>query len=286
MSGPFFVTRLSGAFGPPQASTPAFDPVSAAPWPAPPGSSLKPLPDHCLTGDWIRRRFLYPPATWPVEAEPHVESPSSQSDAVLSSSGPVAAAHHEQAQAHLQVALPAVPAGLTAAAVLIPLLPQPLGLSVLLTLRSARLRQHRGQIAFPGGRLDPDDPSVEAAALREAYEEVGLGGGQVQILGRLPALATVTGFWITPVVGLLDEGVSLPSLSLSRAEVEEAFLVPLSFLMDPAHHQWRLAVWQQQGHRCQRVFQAIPWRAPDGRDRFIWGATATMLRNLYHFLAV
>lgn len=172
------------------------------------------------------------------------------------------------------------------AAVLIPLLPRPDGLHVLLTVRSDRLRRHRGQIAFPGGRMDPDDHgSAQATALREAQEEIGLQPAQVSVLGTLPAMATGTGYWVTPVVGLLDASLQPEQLVLSADEVQEAFCVPLAFLMNPAHHQRRLGSWQQDGKTVRRTFHAMPWQAPQGHAYFIWGATATMLRNFYHFLA-
>ena len=174
---------------------------------------------------------------------------------------------------------------LTPAAVLVPLLPTPQGLGVLLTERSNRLRHHRGQIAFPGGRLDPDDASATDGALREAAEEIGLARHQVQVLGSLPGMATGTGYWVSPVVGLLDAAVQPQSLVLSPQEVQEAFVVPLAFLMNPANHQRRLGRWQQDGQLIQRAFHAMPWQAPAGHTYFIWGATATMLRNFYHFLA-
>ena len=174
---------------------------------------------------------------------------------------------------------------LTPAAVLVPLLPTPQGLGVLLTVRSNRLRHHRGQIAFPGGRLDPEDASASEGALREATEEIGLARHQVQVLGSLPGMATGTGYWVNPVVGLLDAAVQPQSLVLSPQEVQEAFVVPLAFLMNPANHQRRLGCWQQDGQIIQRAFHAMPWQAPAGHTYFIWGATATMLRNFYHFLA-
>ncbi len=174
---------------------------------------------------------------------------------------------------------------LTPAAVLVPLLPTPQGLGVLLTVRSNRLRHHPGQIAFPGGRLDPEDASVTDGALREAAEEIGLARHQVQVLGNLPGMATGTGYWVNPVVGLLDAAVQPQSLVLSPQEVQEAFVVPLAFLMNPANHQRRLGRWQQEGQLIQRAFHAMPWQAPAGHTYFIWGATATMLRNFYHFLA-
>ena len=147
---------------------------------------------------------------------------------------------------------------------LVPLLPTPQGLGVLLTVRSNRLRHHRGQIAFPGGRLDPDDASATEGALREAAEEIGLARHQVQVLGSLPGMATGTGYWVNPVVGLLDAAVQPQSLVLSPQEVQEAFVVPLAFLMNPANHQRRLGRWQQDGQIIQRAFHAMPWQAPAG----------------------
>ena len=167
------------------------------------------------------------------------------------------------------------------AAVLVGLVEHPDGLRVLLTHRAAELRDHAGQVSFPGGRCEPEDSGPAATALREASEEIGLAPAMVDVIGQLPTYTTVTRFVVTPVVAL----VRLPlRLQLDPSEVSEAFEVPLSWLMNPAHH--RHHVRDVQGVR--RQFLSMPWpevRA-DGstREHFIWGATAAMLRNLYKLL--
>ena len=171
---------------------------------------------------------------------------------------------------------------LAAASVLVPLVQRDAGLSVLLTRRTEHLRDHAGQISFPGGRVEAGDASAAATALREAQEEVGLVPDSVEIIGTLPMYTTVTKYVVTPVVGLLH----LPlTLKLDPFEVAEAFEVPLSFLMTPAHHQRH----QVELDGLSRQFLSMPWDGPgaDGVHRryFIWGATAAMLRNLYAFLS-
>jgi 8-oxo-dGTP pyrophosphatase MutT (NUDIX family) len=162
------------------------------------------------------------------------------------------------------------------ASVLVPLVMRE-HLTVLLTQRTAHLSNHSGQIAFPGGRADEGDADASATALREAHEEVGLLPGQVRIIGSLPTYTTGSAFIITPVVGLVDPGFNL---SPNQHEVADVFEVPLSFLMDPAHHR-RHAM--EVGGQLRQWF-SMPY--PDGaQERFIWGATAGMLRNLYRFLA-
>jgi len=165
------------------------------------------------------------------------------------------------------------------AAVLIPLVPRPEGLGVLLTERTAHLTAHAGQVAFPGGRTEPSDGSPVNTALRETEEEIGLPRVQVEILGTMPTYLTGSGYIVTPVVGLVDP---VHELHPDRNEVAEIFEVPLSFLMNPANHQVRLYRWVDG---AERSFFAMPWARPDGREHFIWGVTAAMLRNLYRFLA-
>lgn len=168
----------------------------------------------------------------------------------------------------------------TPAAVLVPLVRRDGGLRVLLTERTAHLRDHAGQISFPGGRSEPGDAHAAATAIREAHEEIGLPPGHVEVIGELPAYATITNFRVTPVIALVEP----PSrLQLDPFEVAEAFEVPLEFLMTPAHH--RRHEFDFGGVR--RQFLSMPWRgagASGEREVFIWGATAAMLRNLYRYL--
>ena len=162
----------------------------------------------------------------------------------------------------------------TRAAVLIPLLLKSDGLSVLLTQRTDHLHDHAGQISFPGGRMDPGDSSPNDTALRESEEEIGLNRASVEIIGHLPQYLTVSGYSVTPVVGLVKPQAEYV---LDAFEVADVFEVPLHFLMDPANHQVR--VWESD--QGSRRFYSMPYE-----NRFIWGATAGMLRNLYHLLKV
>ena len=149
--------------------------------------------------------------------------------------------------------------------------------SVLLTERTAHLANHSGQIAFPGGKVDAGDVDVSATALREAQEEVGLDPALVQVLGVLPTYATGSAFIISPVVALVAPNFQL---SLNAGEVADAFEVPLDFLMNPANHRRHSVEWQG----VRREWLSMPYR--DGStERFIWGATAGMLRNFYRFLS-
>lgn len=153
----------------------------------------------------------------------------------------------------------------TPAAVLVPLVNRPEGLQVLLTERSADLPDHPGQISFPGGRVEADDASLAAAALREAAEEVGLPPTRVSVLGHLSEYETVTGYRVTPVVGWVEPPFDLAP---DPVEVADVFEVPLAFLMDPAH--------QQRHFRMLGALRRDFWAIPYG-DRYIWGATAAML---------
>ena len=154
------------------------------------------------------------------------------------------------------------------AAVLMPIFETDRGARVILTMRSARLKHHPGQIAFPGGRIDDTDADAAAAALRESHEEIGLDPGNVEILGRLSAHETVTGYTVTPFVGR----IRAPFTPLPEAgEVAEVFTVPLSFLMTPGHYR-------VERRRWRGMWRAY-YTAPYG-PYYIWGATARMLKGL------
>ena len=159
------------------------------------------------------------------------------------------------------------------ASVLVPIVPRDAGLTVIFTQRAAHLKDHSGQISFPGGRAAPSDASPEATALREAREEIGLDAARVEILGRLSDYHTRTGYIITPVVGVLAPPFELRP---DAGEVEEIFEVPLAFLLDPANHQRQSREWQGE----LRWFFAMPYQG-----RYIWGATAGMLVNLSRYLS-
>ncbi|MBC7478666.1 MAG: CoA pyrophosphatase [Pseudorhodobacter sp.] len=154
------------------------------------------------------------------------------------------------------------------AAVLMALWPRENGVQVVLTKRASHLKHHPGQIAFPGGKVEQTDASPEAAALREAQEEIGLAPDKVEVLGILPAHETGTGFTITPVLGVIRD--SFEPLC-DPSEVEEVFTVPLSHLMTPARYCIEGRMWRGQFRR----YYTVPWG-----PYYIWGATARILRGL------
>jgi 8-oxo-dGTP pyrophosphatase MutT (NUDIX family) len=203
---------------------------------------LPPVPRERLQADVLRQRFAAPPDWQPeVRAEPRFTQRT--------------------------------PAP---AAVLLPLVARPEP-TLLLTQRTSHLANHSGQIAFPGGKVDAGDADVVDAALREAEEEVGLTRDFVQVLGTLPIYTTGTAFIITPVVAWVQPGFTLVP---NEGEVADVFEVPLSFLLNPAHH--RRHAFEFEGVR--REWFSMPYQ--DGEtERYIWGATAGMLRNFYRFLA-
>jgi 8-oxo-dGTP pyrophosphatase MutT (NUDIX family) len=191
--------------------------------------------------DWLRARFASPPPHWQPEA---IE---------------------ESLTRDLRM---------KPAAVLVPLVMRPEGLTVLLTQRTDHLNNHAGQISFPGGRAEPYDVSPAATALREAAEEIGLAPEHVELLGVMPDYLTGSGYRVTPVVALLKPPFELIA---DPHEVAEIFEVPLAYLMNGEHHQ-RLS-FGGTDEFARRQFYAIPYQR-----FFIWGATAGMLRNLFHFL--
>jgi 8-oxo-dGTP pyrophosphatase MutT (NUDIX family) len=166
----------------------------------------------------------------------------------------------------------ALPTRRTPAAVLVPLVERPQGLTVLLTQRADTLKDHAGQISFPGGRIDPEDVDAWAAALREAHEEIGLVPQLVEFAGYLPDHIVVTGFRVTPCVGFVSPEYQL---RIAAAEVHDAFEVPLDFILNSANHKVR------QRQLGEVVFEVhdIPYG-----ERNIWGATAGMLMTFRHLL--
>jgi 8-oxo-dGTP pyrophosphatase MutT (NUDIX family) len=161
---------------------------------------------------------------------------------------------------------------LTPAGVLVPVMERPDGLSVLLTQRAAGLKHHAGQVSFPGGRMEAHDEDVRAAALRETQEEVGIEPQLVDVIGYLRSMPTITGFAVTPVVGLIRDEVDL---IVDRTEVDYAFEVPLEFLLDEGNDRL-----------CDREYEGRQFRLVEfhyGGER-IWGATAYMLLEFRKYL--
>jgi len=158
------------------------------------------------------------------------------------------------------------------AAVLIPVVDRGAEATVLLTKRAETLRNHTGQVAFPGGRIDAEDASPEAAALREAEEEVSLDPAFVEVVGRMPDYVSGSGYRIAPILSVVRPGFHL---TLNPAEVDAAFEVPLRFLMDPANHGRGSRFWNDR----EWFFYEMPY---DGNR--IWGVTAGIIRTLYERL--
>jgi 8-oxo-dGTP pyrophosphatase MutT (NUDIX family) len=198
------------------------------------------LPPERLQAAWLRQRLAHPPA-W----EPELPRDLRERFPVL-----------------------------RRAAVLVPIVQRPDGLTVLLTQRTAHLNNHAGQISFPGGSAEELDSSAIETALRETEEEIGLARSHVEIIGVLPDHITASSYLVTPVVGLVTPPFELIAES---NEVAEIFEVPLAFLMNGMHHQ-RMSFELPEG-AGRRNFYAMPYER-----FFIWGATAGMLRNLFHLL--
>ncbi|HEV2078943.1 MAG TPA: CoA pyrophosphatase [Allosphingosinicella sp.] len=161
----------------------------------------------------------------------------------------------------------------TAAAVLVPVVDRPEP-TVILTLRPDTLRQHAGQIAFPGGRIDPGDEGAVGAALREAEEEIGLRQEEVEIIGTADPYRTITGYEVIPVIGVVPPDLPLRP---QPGEVAAIFEAPLEYLLRPEHQRVRTVQWQGR----ERSYYEILWQ-----DRRIWGATAAMIVNLSRRLAL
>jgi 8-oxo-dGTP pyrophosphatase MutT (NUDIX family) len=157
------------------------------------------------------------------------------------------------------------------AAVLAPIVARPEGLTVLLTLRATHLRTHSGQVAFPGGKIDAGE-TARQTALREAHEEIGLDERCVEPLGWLDPYLTGTGYRVAPLVALIDPAFTL---KINAHEVADVFETPFAFLMNPANHRLEEREWRG----VNRKFYAMPHG-----ERYIWGATAGILRNLYERL--
>ncbi len=164
---------------------------------------------------------------------------------------------------------------LTPAAVLIGILARAEPM-VLFTQRTAHLKDHAGQISFPGGRRDPGDRDAAHTALRETEEETGLAARAIDVIGHLPDYRTGTGFVVTPVVGWVNTPPASDGYSFDAFEVAEVFEVPLAFLLDPRNHRLETAMFKGR----MRTYHAIPWQG-----RYIWGATAGMLQTLYRAVA-
>jgi 8-oxo-dGTP pyrophosphatase MutT (NUDIX family) len=158
------------------------------------------------------------------------------------------------------------------AAVLVPVVDRGAEATVLLTKRAETLRDHTGQVAFPGGRIDPGDASPEAAALREAFEEISLGEGFVEVVGRMPDYVAGSGYRIAPILAVVRPGFHIQP---NPDEVDLAFEVPLSFMMDPANHR--------RGSRFWNELEWFFYEMPYGGNR-IWGVTAGIIRTLYERL--
>ena len=163
-------------------------------------------------------------------------------------------------------------APLKPAGVLVPIMERAQGMSVLLTQRSADLKHHAGQASFPGGSMEPHDPDVRATALRETHEEVGIAPHQVDVIGCLQAMPTITGFAVTPIVGLVRDPVEL---IIDRSEVEYTFEIPLDFLLNEDNDQLVEREWEGRRFRL-REFHF--------EDERVWGATAYMILAFRNFV--
>lgn len=163
-------------------------------------------------------------------------------------------------------------------AVCIPLVQRAHGLTVLLTRRAGHLPSHPGQVCFPGGRIDLSDNNATHTALRETFEEVGIAPGYIQPLGEQPILITTTQYAMRPIIGLVKEGFSI---NPDPSEVAQVFEVPLAVLMNPQYHRLQQFYTSSSTEKqSARYYFSISWN-----DYYIWGATAVVIRNFYHYLS-
>jgi 8-oxo-dGTP pyrophosphatase MutT (NUDIX family) len=156
--------------------------------------------------------------------------------------------------------------------VLIPVVDRGEEATVLLTKRTEKLRSHSGQVAFPGGGIEPIDSTAEDAALRETFEEIGLPASAVEVIGRMPDYVAGSGYRIVPVLGVVTPPFDLV---INEHEVDVAFEVPLGFLMNAANHKRESRIWQDK----RRFYYTMPYG-----ERLIWGVTAGIIRTLYERL--
>ncbi len=206
---------------------------------------LQPLSKASLQLDFISSAFAHP-VEWKVEP---IFADSFQADVL---------GHH----------------GVIKAAVFVALVQRPAGVHVVFTRRASHLYDHAGQISFPGGRIESTDTDAIAAAIRETHEEIGVAPEFIDIIGTQPSFLTSTRFTMKPVIGVIRPGFTI---SPDRTEVAEVFEVPLSVLMDTGVHRLHQASLPGGGHR---YYFSITWKS-----YFIWGATAALIRNFYHYLA-
>lgn len=228
-----------------------------------PGLVQPEQPAEQLTREWAAASRRFDPAAVEVLAAARLFRSSDEAAAVRALGDAITAG------------FPIEPAALAAAhpaAVLVPVVARAEGATLLMTERSSGLRQHSGQIAFPGGRIDPGDAGPLAAALREASEEIGLDASTVRPVGYLGRYLSGSGYGITPVVAMIEPD---PVLTINPLEVGAVFEVPLAFLMDPANHVQHEREWRGAARR----YYAIPFG-----ERYIWGVTAGIIRMLWQRL--
>jgi 8-oxo-dGTP pyrophosphatase MutT (NUDIX family) len=222
--------------------------------------SLQTTPGFTPEAAWLRARLSGRDPADPAVADPAISAVAWAPDPAPDSAPSPASSWSDDAEI-------AGSAALVPAAVLIPMITGPAG-GILLTKRSAALRRHSGQVSFPGGRIDPEDAGPEAAALREAEEEVGLPAAGIEVIGRLRDYVTGTGYKVTPVMGLIAPGYTV---TLAPAEVDAVFVLPWSTLLDETAPEQRTTEYRG------KMRQYWVWPHP---DHYIWGATAAILVHL------